>query len=240
MTQGGLGMKPYYEHAGITIYHGDCLEILPGLEPVDLVLTDPPYGIGLDASYKKFKNSISYSDITNDAIPFDASHIPKAAAKAIIWGGNCFASTLKDYPGWLAWIKTARNGAKIRQAEMELAWTNFIKRSQCLRWTWIGAYREGCEHKMQHPTQKPLPLMKWCIDLSGNIASVIDPYMGSGTVLVAAKELHKKAIGIEIEEKYCEIAARRLAQEMLPFGSNQSLETDGQKDGHRLTQSLYC
>jgi len=206
---------PYYEHAGITIYHGDCRDILPHLGPVDLVLTDPPYGIALDTSYKKYKNSISYEVVTNDANLFDAGFLHQYGRKSIIWGGNCFANTLPNHPGWIAWIKIGRNGGKIRQAEMELAWTNFISRSQCFRWTWIGAYREGNEHQMSHPTQKPLPLMKWCISLADNPQTILDPFMGSGTTLVAAKQLGRKAIGIEIEEKYCEIAVKRLAQEVL-------------------------
>jgi len=210
-------MKPYYNHAGITIYLGDCRDILPQLEPVDLVLTDPPYGIALDTSYAKFKNSIAYQAIHMDNENFDASFLPSYGKKQIIWGGNCFANTLPNHPGWLAWIKINRNGGKIRQSEMELAWTNFITRPQCFRWTWIGAFREGQEHMMLHPTQKPLPLILWCIEKADPVTTILDPFMGSGTTLLAAKQLARKAIGIEIEEKYCEIAVRRLSQEILPL-----------------------
>ena len=208
---------PYYQEDGIVIYCGDCRDILPTLEPVDLVLTDPPYGISLDTSYSKYKNSISYNAIKNDEIPFNAFFLLQYGKKLIIWGANCFANTLPNFPGWLAWIKIDRNGAKIRQSEMELAWTNFIARPQCFRWTWIGAYKEGQEHCMVHPTQKPLPLMRWCLSFADG--NVLDPFMGSGTTPVAAKHLGRKAIGIEIEEKYCEIAVKRLAQGVFSFES---------------------
>jgi len=180
---------------------------------VDLVLTDPPYGISLDTTYKKFKNAKSYDVIEGDAVSFDPSHLLALNCRMILWGGNCFADKLPAHPGWLAWMKTARNDAKIRQAEMELAWTNFITRSRAYRFTWIGAYRESGEDiKYSHPTQKPLSLMKWCLTLVPDAEVVLDPYLGSGTVAMACKLLNRHCIGYEIEEKYCEIAANRCRQ----------------------------
>ena len=214
-------MKPYYEHAGITIYHGDCREILSTLEPVDLVLTDPPYGIAYDTSHQKYKNGIAREMIVGDSGPFDPSHL-LSFERLIIWGGNCFASRLPDNPKWLAWVKTMRDDADIRQADMELAWTNCVSRSRVFHHLWIGAYKESeSGERAQHPTQKPVALMKWCIQLCpywDTALAILDPYCGSGTTLIAAKDLGRRAIGIEIEEKYCEIAAKRLSQEVLEFG----------------------
>ena len=208
-------MKPYYEQDGITIYHGDCREVLPQLESVELLLTDPPYGIALDTSNTKYKNGIGRGAVAGDGGPFDPAHLV-GFRQVILWGGNCFASHLPDWRGWLCWVKTARNGAAIRQADMELAWTNFVTRPQVFRHLWIGAYKASeSGQQAQHPTQKPVELMQWCITRASGDGLIVDPYMGSGTTLVAAKNLGRRAIGIEIEERYCEIAAKRLAQGVL-------------------------
>jgi site-specific DNA-methyltransferase (adenine-specific) len=209
--------KPYYDHDGITIYHGDCRDILPHLPKVDLVLTDPPYGINYDTSHDKYKNAISRTEVVGDKEPFDPTPL-LGLGRLIIWGGNCFASRLPDCPKWLAWVKTARDDAEIRQADMELAWTNCISRSRVFHHLWIGAYRASESGiRNEHPTQKPLELMRWCLGLVPDANLILDPFMGSGTTLRAAKDLRRKAIGIEIEEKYCEIAAKRLSQEVFDF-----------------------
>ena len=210
-------MKAYYSHAGITIYHGDCLEIMPELAPIDLVLTDPPYGIGekwVGGSGKEHWWSKSHLE-KQTRNEWDAKSPPQKAfdlimemsTHQIIWGGNYF--NLPVSRCWLVWNKPERN---FTLAEAELAWTNadnVIRVCDCNRH----------ETNREHPTQKPKKLMKWCFSLSWsrNARTILDPFMGSGTTLVVAKELGRKAIGIEIEEKYCEIAVRRLAQEILPF-----------------------
>jgi site-specific DNA-methyltransferase (adenine-specific) len=212
-------MTPYYSEGGITIYHGDCREILPEVWfGVDLLLTDPPYGIAYDASHSKYKDGIARDAIVGDSVPFNPAHLV-SYPKAIIWGGNCFASRLPDSPKWLAWIKTRRDDANIRQADMELAWTNCISRPRVFHHLWIGYFKESeSGQRAQHPTQKPVALMKWCMGLVRDVSCVLDPYAGSGTTLLAAQESGRRAIGIEIEESYCEIAAKRLAQGVL-FGA---------------------
>lgn len=211
-------MKPYFQDDSVTIYHGDCREVLPTLEPVDLVLTDPPYGINLDTSNRKYKNGISRTPIVNDD-GVDLKQIVLMGIPTILWGGNCFASQLPDHPGWLCWNKTVRDDAGIRQADMELAWTNFVRRSRAKQHLWIGAYRDSeSGEQALHPTQKPLALMKWCIAIADQhmaVNIILDPFMGSGTTLRAAKDLGRKAIGIEIEERYCEIAAKRMSQSVM-------------------------
>jgi site-specific DNA-methyltransferase (adenine-specific) len=206
-------LKPYFETDLGVLYHGDCLEIMPQLPKVDLVLTDPPYGIGYDASHKKYKNGVSRDNAEWDVNPFDPSPIVALKAPSIIWGGNCFSSRLPDFSGWLCWVKTARNGAKVRQADMELAWTNCIRRPRVFRHLWIGAYRESESGiRNVHPTQKPVAVMLWCLSLH-NGGLVFDPFLGSGTTAVACERLGRRWIGIELEEKYCEIAARRIEDE---------------------------
>ena len=220
--------KPYYQDDSCTIYHGDCREILPHLAPVDLVLTDPPYGIGADSSMHKqsgqqYGNAATqkrHYEATNwDAGTVDDDTILLAIAAAhysIIFGGNYYGHLLKPTPCWLVWDK--ENGAN-NFADCELAWTNLPQAVRIKRHLWNGMLRKGQEERA-HPTQKPLDVMKWCItqaDKHGDIRTILDPFMGSGTTLRAAKDLGRKAIGIEIEEKYCEIAVKRLRQEVLPL-----------------------
>jgi len=211
--------EPYYSHGGIEIYHGDCREILPGLEPVDLVLTDPPYGIGEarknHSSRDRFPVQRTYSGESWDDGPPDRETIAatvRAGAYAIVWGGNYFR--LPPTSGWLVWDKD--NGA-CDFADAEMAWTNLGGAVRLKKYRWAGMLQEhGGRHKETrwHPTQKPIPVMRWCIERAPDVLqTILDPFMGSGTTLRAAKDLGRKAIGIEIEERYCEIAARRLAQE---------------------------
>lgn len=204
--------KPYYDEAGITIYHGDCREILPLLPKVDLVLTDPPYGIADIWSggsvHHGWSKANSERALRNewDKDPPDPQllqMIIDKAIMAIIWGGNYFH--LPPSRGWLVWNKPERG---FSLAEAELAWTN---REAVIRVYDCNRYDPGREH----PTQKPLTLMEWCIAWSKTTGAILDPFMGSGTTLRAAKDLGRKAIGIELEEKYCEIAVKRLAQGVL-------------------------
>lgn len=209
-------MKPYYEDAkaGIVIYHGDCREVLPELEPVDLVLTDPPYGISVgdrsDGGIASRKGgSRDWGRTTWDRErPEDSTMqaVVAAGLNAIVWGGNYF--NLGASPCWLIWDKKQRD---FTFSDGELAWTNLQKAVRIFSYSRRAVTIEG----RVHPTQKPLPLMKWCIRQAGIEGAILDPFMGSGTTLRAAKDLGRKAIGIEIEERYCEIAVNRLRQEVL-------------------------
>lgn len=214
-------MKPYYDQDGITIYHGDCRDVLPTLDPVDLVLTDPPYGIGEAAGKNKSRTKIAiakdYGDAMWDDQPIDTAlmdAVRGAGRTQIIFGGNYY--DLPPTSCWLVWDKD--NGSN-DFADAEIAWTNMPKAIRLIRWRWAGMLQErGGKDKesRQHPTQKPLPVMRWCIQQApDDVSTVLDPFMGSGTTLRAAKDLGRKAIGIEIEERYCEIAANRMAQGVL-------------------------
>jgi DNA modification methylase len=214
-----MGIEPYYSEDGITIYHGDCRDILPQLEPVDLVLTDPPYGInygkagGFSASHGwgPWRENVKWDEKRPSSDVFDL--ILKSANNSIIWGGNYFADMLPPSMGWLAWDKGQEN---FSLADFEMAWTSFQKAARRCKYPRSKAIQDGkC-----HPTQKSLVVFKWCISQADKHCinkTILDPFMGSGTTLVAAKNLGRKAIGIELEEKYCEIAVKRLAQGVLPL-----------------------
>jgi len=211
--------KPYYEESGITIYHGDCMEIIPNLPKVDLVLTDPPYGIG--ESNKKNLSRVNLAKPTDyGSYEWDKSRPSQdlfdlcvsKGNMAIVWGGNYFKSAPSSC--WLVWDKM--NGGN-DFADCELAWTNLPKAVRLFKFMWNGMLRDGEKITRVHPTQKPLELMSWCLGLVPQANSVIDPFMGSGTTLRACKDLGRKSVGIEMEEKYCEIAAKRLRQEVFKF-----------------------
>lgn len=204
-------MKPYYQDDAVTIYHGDCRDILPTLEPVDLVLTDPPYGIG--SVWKGgwghgWENARTLSVLRNewdDTAP-DTDTIALVLSKGsevVIWGGNYFALPISR--GWLIWNKPERG---FTLSEAELAWTT---RNNVMR-VWDSPRSDVGR---EHPTQKPISLMRWCIGFFPNAQTILDPFMGSGTTLRAAKDLGRKAIGIELEEKYCEVAAKRMSQTVM-------------------------
>ena len=222
-------MRPYYEQDGVTIFHADCREVLPALPLVDALITDPPYGIRADTgqekrAWKRHGNALTESrsyGVTNwDNSPPPAWLLEQARALArwhVIFGGNYFSLPVARC--WLVWDKD--NGTN-DYADCELAWTNFDKPVRRLSFRWHGMLTEpGCPKECrEHPTQKPEPVMRWAImQAPQDVRTILDPFMGSGTTLVAAKRLGRKAIGIEIEERYCEIAAKRLAQGALPFNS---------------------
>ena len=207
---------PYYSHGGITIYHADCRDILPALVEsrgkFDLLLTDPPYGIasiwskggarhGWGKAHAQIdeRNAWDISPPTRETL--DAQR--KSTAAQVYWGGNYFE--LPPSRGWLVWNKPERN---FSLAEAELAWTSLdmvIRVLDCVR----------SEPGRTHPTQKPMRLMRWCLSFLPEAKTVLDPYMGSGPVARACKDAGLQYVGIEIVEKYCEIAVKRLAQEVL-------------------------
>lgn len=219
----------------ITIINANCRDVLNEIV-ADYIISDPPYGISYDASHSKYKNGKDHGAAEWDKEPYDPSPIIKMNLPSIVWGGNCFASKLPDYSGWLCWVKIDRNGTKIRQAEMELAWSNCVTRSQCYRYTWIGAGMEGETNRVNggtcHPTQKPVPLMVWCMEVIAvpQDAIVLDPYMGSGTTGIACIRTGRRFIGIEIDKQHYQTARRRLLDELAQcnlFGQNKdgALET---------------
>ena len=199
------------EHIGdATLYLGDCMEVLPTLGKVDAVITDPPYGIG--ASSKKFINGTSktnkdyYADVCWDTETPSTdlmSFVTSAGEILIIWGGNYFG--LPASRCFLVWDKTIHGNS---YADCEMAWTNMNANARIKRLNMVSTNQDG----RVHPTQKPLQLMRWCIEQAGNPETILDPFMGSGTTGVAAIQLGRKFIGIEREPKYFDIACRRIEQ----------------------------
>jgi len=216
-------MNPYYQDDYATIYHGDCREILPTLPKVDLVLTDPPYGIGIDGQNKSINRRGVSIRKAYEFMGWDGSAptqntisiIIRSAKKAIIWGANYMPVPVGNKV-WLVWDKGQRG---LTMSDCEIAWSNLASVARVYTCHRSRLWREN----PKHPTQKPSELMAWCIAQAGEPQTILDPFMGSGTTLRAAKDLQRQSIGIEIEERYCEIAANRLAQEVLPleFGSNE-------------------
>jgi len=184
------------------LYLGDCLEILPTLEKVDAVITDPPYGIG--AAKINAHSSIRDNDEwqrTNwdDSVTPDLPSILSVADIRAVWGGNYYG--LPASSGWLVWRKPeAETGFSL--ADVELCWTNLDFSARCK----TLPRRDG----NLHPTQKPVAVMTWTIERCGNPNSILDPFMGSGTTGVACANLGRKFIGIEIESKYFDIACERI------------------------------
>ena len=218
-------MRPYYQDDWATIYHGDCREVLPTLGAVDLVLTDPPYGIKQDkgmggAGYDGFgkrvkRNSRQYTGGWDSGRPGqDVFQMLLSAGKNhIIWGGQYFSDLLPVNQKWLAWDKQQTMPS---YSDAELAWTTLSGNSLKM-FRYCGSGLMAAEKERYHPTQKPVALIRWCIGMVPGVSSILDPFMGSGTTLRAAKDCAIKSIGIEIEERYCEIAVKRLRQEIL-FG----------------------
>lgn len=211
-------MTPYYEDQWAKIFLGDCRELLPQMPKADLILTDPPYGINLDTAFNTRRRGVKaaakdYPRVHGDESDFDPSFL--LGYPCIIWGANYFCSKLPKSSGWLVWDK--RCGRMINdQADGELAFTSMVKGVRILHHEWNGFRRDSEVGEGYHPTQKPVALMKWCLSYRWvPEGTVCDPFMGSGPTLVAAKQLNRKAIGIEIEERYCEISARRLCQEVM-------------------------
>lgn len=233
-------MKPYYSESGIDLYCGDCREVLPSLLPkpkVDLLLTDPQYQLangkkattmGRSAKRGGSGNLLGGTLVTNvdhglmvgDDEPFDPAMF-LGFPKVILWGAIHYANRLPNSTRWLVWDK--RDGIDSDDnADCEMAWTNLRGPARLHRQLWKGICRAGEENiaisgGKLHTFQKPIALMRWCIGIAGDAQTILDPFMGSGTTIRAAKDLGRKAIGIEINEAYCEIAANRLRQEVLQF-----------------------
>jgi site-specific DNA-methyltransferase (adenine-specific)/modification methylase len=201
-----------------TLYLADCAEVIPSLQPVDLLLSDPPYGLGESSRDHKSRNrvrggkaiiSTDYGSDAWDDEPPCAAQIALcvgAAKYSILWGGNFFG--LAAASKWLVWDK--ENSGDF--ADCELAWTNLPGAVRIFRHMWNGMLRASERNSPRvHPTQKPIALMDWCIDQAGDVSTVFDPYMGSGTTGVSCANLGKSFIGIEREPRYFDIACERIA-----------------------------
>ena len=204
-------MKPYYADDAVTIYHGDCRDILPNLGTGFVAATDPPYGV----------RKADWDDsLPLDLLALTASHTDAMAVMPGVWnigampddlGPQKYVWTLSAYltngmtrgavgfGNWIPCLLYARPGLSLHRKDGD-----------------ARAFIVGTEDKPDHPSPKPLRVMTWIVSRLPE-GVIIDPFMGSGTTLRAAKSLGRRAIGIEIEERYCEIAAKRLQQSVLPL-----------------------
>lgn len=209
----------------MTIYHGDCREIMPSLGSGFALISDPPYGMKWNTDTRRFSggrvkrgDGIAPRPIAGDGRPFDPSHLlgfPHVA----LWGANHYAHAL-PVGTWLVWVKKHEHLYGTFLSDAELAWESGGHGVYCQSLPFPPPTRKaeaGCFGV--HPTQKPLGLMEWCIRRSDSALAVLDPYAGSGTTLVAAKRVGRVAVGIELDERYCEIAAKRCSQEVLDLAS---------------------
>ena len=188
----------------VTLYCGDCLEILPTLAPgsVDAVVTDPPYGIGI--AEKPVRQKHEKLDWDNAPPSSRLLEMVRSSAPVqIMWGGNYF--DLPPTQGFLVWDKEQPEEFSLSMCEY--AWTNLSKPARLFK-------RRVVSYKKHHPTQKPIELMQWCVEWAGMPHSVFDPFMGSGTTGVACVRLGRRFIGIELEPKYYAIAKRRIQDEL--------------------------
>ena len=200
------GVKWYYSDEWVAIAHGDCREILPSLEKVDLVLTDPPYGIDankmtLGSGLHKFHRGGDWDGARPVPSPSKDS---TTSVDMAVFGGNYYTDILPANNRWLVWHKM-NDGLSFSEAE--LIWTNYAPNVRV-----YSKYTAG--RQKVHPTEKPVELLYWCLSYSKG-ALILDPFLGSGSTIVACKGIGRRCIGIEIEEKYCEIAAKRCSQSVM-------------------------
>jgi DNA modification methylase len=199
-----------------TLYLGDCLTILPTLDKADAVITDPPYGGVAQEVFRASKGQgrgllgkkERHAAVPWDATPPDAGLLQmviSAGTYAVIFGGNYFA--LPPSRCWLVWDKETNGDF----ADCELAWTNLNKPVRRIRYMWNGMLRANKEPRGDHPTQKPIGVMAWCIgQLPDDCLTILDPFMGSGSTGVACAKLGKAFTGVEKDLSYFEIACQRI------------------------------
>ena len=208
-------MKPYFETDLGKLYHGDCLEIMPELEPVDLVLTDPPYGV----NYKGTSKSQSVQNrktppaflAKKPIVGDDKDFNPKPFLNyndVMFFGGNHFSNKLPVSNGWVVWDKLdGTNPSSF--GDFDMIWHKKGTRNSLVRCLWRGICQYGEKGKRLHQNQKPLKVINYLIELT-KANAILDPFIGSGTTAIACEKLNRRWIGIEISEEYCEIAALRI------------------------------
>tara|TARA_R110000824_G_scaffold156634_1_gene329817 strand:- start:280 stop:930 length:651 start_codon:yes stop_codon:yes gene_type:complete len=214
-----MTLDPYYSDDLVAIYHGDCRDILPALT-FDVIVTDPPYGVevvkkdGRTGFTSKVATSREYRPVQGDDVPLDPRWLLDYGRRQIVFGVSHFAA----WPGpgrLLVWDKRDGMGSN-NFADVEVAWDSQRGPSRLIRHKQMGMIGDLGDIRRVHPTQKPLRVMRWIVDqCTDQTDTVCDPFMGSGTTLRAAMDLGRKAVGIELDERYCEIAAQRLSQQVL-------------------------
>jgi len=213
-------MEPEFQSScgRVTLYHGDCRDIAPTLESVDAVMTDPPYGINYEAS--RYRNAVFNGVIHGDADAFDPSWIMKMKCPMVLWGGNNFANVLPP-GGWLVWDKRTNEAAdKMMGSPFELAWCSIRTTYKMLRLLHAGCVNadsvKGNNERRLHPTQKPVRVMSWSMEQAKvpEGATVLDPYMGSGSTGIACIRSGRRFVGIEKDPTHYATALERIKNEL--------------------------
>jgi DNA modification methylase len=206
-----------------TLILGDCLKLMPLLAKVDAVVTDPPFGIKRDRGMggggaSSLKNPVKaevrrvYEGAWDQKRPDDVAFclIMDCAPSAIIWGGQFFADLLPPQGKWLWWDKCQTMPS---YGDGELAWTN-LPGDAPKKFVYSNNGLQAREKDRVHPTQKPVALIEWCLGFLPDARTILDPFMGSGTTLVACQRLGRAGIGIELDPGYFDIACRRVEEAM--------------------------
>ena len=222
-------MKPYYEDGSVTIYNGDCRDVLPTLQPVHIVLTDPPYNVGYhydsysdnmpdDEYFKWLVESIGERCVFihyTEAVFKYAFALGVTPSKVVAWVYH--ANTPKQWRS-VAWFgcepDLSLDGQPYRNPSDKRIQKRIAEGHSARLYDWweIEQVKNVSHEKTEHPCQIPETLMKKILVVTPDAQVILDPFMGSGTTLRAAKDLGRKAVGIDIDERYCEIAAKRMSQ----------------------------
>ncbi len=232
-------MKPYYQDSAVTIFHGDCREMSLWIHPCDLLLTDPPYGVEMGSKdyaigsqhglvrekYASYHDT--YDEFLNIVVPA-LKHAMEFCKRGMVFMS---AHRLQDLPRFDSLGGIFNSSACARDC---WGFSTFLPIALYGHDPTIGngsrskvLVNNDVTEKNGHPCPKPYKWISWCVSRGSTEGeTILDPFMGSGTTLRAAKDLGRKAIGIEIEEKYCEIAARRMEQEVLPLNDASNLRTE--------------
>lgn len=195
---------------------GDCLQVMPGLGRFDAVVTDPPYGIDYNPTRSQSSAASgsrkAQKKVAGDAVAFDPSPFLAVADQWLFWGANNFSNRLPGSAGWLAWDKRD-SGTLFRgfmASDFELAACNAAGRTHVLSHKWCGHLRQSERDLFVHPTQKPVAVMEWCLGFLPDAKTILDPFMGSGTTLVACQRMGRAGTAIELDPDYFDIACRRV------------------------------
>lgn len=194
---------------------GNCLKVMPEIGRVDAVVTDPPYGInyggllkgkgdGNGGADKNGWKSYNMPEWDKERPTIEVFNLIRSiSSEQIIWGGNYFTDYLPPSMRWLIWDKGQRD---FSLADCEVAWTSQNKAMRVFDYSRGKALQDG----KQHPTQKPIALMEWCLGFLPKAVTILDPFMGSGTTLVACAKMGRAGTGIELDPEYFEIACKRV------------------------------
>ena len=204
---------------GQLLLEGDCREVMAMLPKVDAVVTDPPYGIEFSrgSGGGGFGGKVRYESkpdalpmIIGDDEPFDPQPILSLNLPTIMWGANYYADKLPTSARWLIWDK--RRGTAVNDfADCEMAWTNLSGPARVLPHMWNGGLRDSEQGIPRvHKTQKAIVVMEWCLGFLPDARTILDPFMGSGTTLVACQRLGRQGIGIELDPGYFDTACKRV------------------------------